>query len=276
MSGPNRVKELAEWLEGRGVAADGVRALETELDALERPAGLWSRMKKGALGLARRQWAHILGELEESKEVLALVRRAQAGESLQPAEQELVRGQLFDMLRVAPAGLMVVALQVFPIPGTGLLAPWVLMRLGLMPSRWREAHLLDQLRKESERLRAAHLDEEADAIDALERSLTEEGEARERRASEATLLAWWDADGDGQWSAEERAAYDAALDELAAGLSHSRQQRRWFLAWRHHVFGPARLDDLQEQRPDGELLVSLDGSRQWVRLSDLLERDTPS
>ena len=46
------------------------------------------------------------------------------------------------------AGILAAANSTFPVPGTGLLTPWLLQRLGLMPSRWREAHLLLQLFKD--------------------------------------------------------------------------------------------------------------------------------
>jgi hypothetical protein len=266
----NRIAQLAAWLEERGVAADHLHQLEPELEALERPPGVFRRWTRTASTFASKQWRHLLGELQESRDVMDIIRRARAGEPITPAERDQARAQLHDLLRMAPAGLLVLALEFFPIPGTGLLAPWALMRLGLMPSRWREAHLLHELRQEADRLRARHLDEEAAAVEALERTLTLEGEARDAQATAEALLSWWDADGDGEWDDEEIAAYEAAIAGLQADLPRTRHQKRWYVSWNHHVFGPARLDALVGDAPDGgPLLVRRDDQAAWVRLGDL-------
>ena len=86
-----------------------------------------------------------------------------------------------------------------PIPGTSVFTPWLLARLGLMPSRWREAHLLDQLRKEAARLRQAGHSEQAKRVSRLGSDLEAEANARERAAHEASLLTHWDANQNGIW-----------------------------------------------------------------------------
>lgn len=273
----NRVALVAAWLESRGVDANHLHALEDELDAIERPPGVFRRWSHAAASFASQQWAHLVGELRESGEVVALIAKAARGEPLTDAQRHQVRSQLLDLLRMAPAGLLVLALESVPVPGTSVVAPWVLMRLGLMPSRWREAHLLHELRQEARRLRAAHLTEEAALVEALERRITLEGEARDDAAEAAALLTFWDADRDGQWSAVEIASYDAAVADLREALPTTRAQRRWYVAWHHHVFGPTSLDALVGDAPGGPLLVRLDSGTAWVRLRDLLapERTDP-
>ena len=265
----NRISDLAAWLEQRGVPSGRLRALREELDTLERPPGLLRAWSRSASDFATRQWGHLVGELRESSALMDIVRRGCAGEELSLAERTQARAQLLDLLRMAPAGMLVLVLQAVPVPGTGLLAPWMLRRLGLMPSRWREAHLLHALQEEAERLRAGRYDAEASAVDALREALTAEARQRDAQAAQCALLDWWDADGNGEWDPPERAAYAEAVARLALGLPDTRHQRRWYVAWNHQVFGPIALVDLVDDAPGGPLLVRLEGDPGWVRLSDL-------
>jgi len=185
----DRLIELASQFKAAGVDAAELRRMQTELDMLESPPGLFSRLTRSARAAAGRQWANIVGELKESGELMGILRRRIAeGERLSEAEADKVRAQVLDMMRMVPAGVIAVANSALPVPGTGLLTPWILARLGLMPSRWREAHLLDQLRKASEHLREQGLHEQAARIDALGRELEDEADARDRAAHDAALL----------------------------------------------------------------------------------------
>lgn len=269
-----RIIALARDLEARGVQVDGLLGLQEELDVIEAPPSLLGRLTQNVRKMASRQWKHVLGELQESQEVLGLLtRRVRDNQPLTPAQTDAVRNQLLDLLRVVPAGLIAFANSALPVPGTGLLTPWLLARLGLMPSRWREAHLLSRLDAEAKRLRALGQDAAADRVEALEHEIEEEADAREAAAHAAALLTHWDENGNGVWDDDERVAYDQAVSRLR-GLARERDhQRRWFLSWNHQVFGPTRLSDVAGVQDSVNLLVCFDGKSGWVCLSDLLPTD---
>lgn len=271
-----RIIDLARDLEARGVRVDGLSGLQEELDVIQAPPSLLGRLTRGVRKMASRQWRHVLGELQESQEVLGLLRRrVRDNEPLTPEQRDAVRNQLLDLLRVVPAGLIAVANSALPVPGTGLLTPWLLARLGLMPSRWREAHLLARLDSEAQRLRALGQDAAADEVEALEHELEEEADAREAAAHAAALLTHWDANGNGAWDPDEQAGYEQAVSRLR-GLARERShQRRWFLSWNHQVFGPTRLTDVSGVQDSVALLVCFDGHSGWVSLADVLTDPQP-
>lgn len=263
---------MALDLESRGVEVGELLVLQDELDAMQHPPGWLARARAGLSAFADRQWRHLWGEVQESAELFGLITRALRGETLSAVDRDKARSQLLDLLRVAPAGLLVLAVEAIPVPGTSVVTPWLLVKLGLMPSRWREAHLLIGLQAEAARLRGAHEDAAADRLDALRATITRECSERERLAHEAALLTWWDADGDGQWDPPERAAYDEAVGALRARLPDAAHQRRWFLCDRHHVFGPLRLSELGEGPVEGHLMVRPDDMQAWVGLHDIWPR----
>lgn len=264
-----RIATLARELQARGVAAGELLLLQDELDAVEHPPGWLARARAGLSAFANRQWRHLWGEVEESAELFGIVKRALRGGRLTAIDRDKARSQLLDLLRVAPAGLLVLAVEAIPVPGTSVVTPWLLVKLGLMPSRWREAHLLAGLQSEAARLRDAREGAAADELDALRVSITRECADRERLAHEAALLGWWDADGDGEWDPPERAAYDAAVAGLRARLGDTAHERRWFLCDRHHVFGPMRLSELGTGAIEGHLMVRPDDLQGWVALGDI-------
>ena len=53
------------------------------------------------------------------------------------------KSQLSNLFRLVPAGLIAAANAVLPIPGTSMLTPMLLKKAKLLPSRWREAHMLN-------------------------------------------------------------------------------------------------------------------------------------
>jgi hypothetical protein len=267
---PGRIARLAGHLAARGIDAGELLELQDELDAVKHPPGWFRRMRAGLMEFANRQWRHLWGELQESAELAGILRRAVAGEAISPVERDKVRAQVLDLLRVAPAGLVSLAVEAIPVPGTSVVTPWILVKLGLMPSRWREAHLLEGLKHEAARLRVQHHVAEADELDALRVTITRECEERERMAHEAALLGWWDADGDGEWDPPERVAYDAAVETLRVAAAEGGHSRRWFLCDRKHVFGPLRLAELRGVEIEGHLMVRLEGVRGWVCLGDVL------
>lgn len=246
-----RVRELVESLRARGVEVGGLEEVGEEL--AEQP---WQGRFKA---FAQRQWDNVLGEVGETREAARLIQKAQAGE-LDEDEEATLKAQLADLARMVPAAALTLAIEAIPIPGTSVVTPYLLIKLGLLPSRWREAHVLGKLKEEAGRLRAEGLADEADEVEALRVTITLEVEARELLG--ASLRTHWDADGDG-WDEEDVSAYDETLDRARRRDAHA---RRWYVEYRGEIFGPVRLAELPE---DLEALVCFERTG-WVRRSHLL------
>jgi len=161
---------------------------------------------------------------------------------------------------MVPAATLTLAIEAIPVPGTSVLTPVVLVKLGLLPSRWREARIRARLSEEVDRLRAQGRDRDADELSALELQISLQRDACELLGRE--LQAHWDTEGDG-WDAEDVQAYDAALDTTRAADPHA---ERFYVAYKGEVFGPIRLAELPE---DVEVLVSYERTG-FVRRSHLL------
>lgn len=279
MTVDHTLDDVAKRLSARGVETRALHELQLELEALERPPSLITRMTSSAKATASLHWRNFVGELNESKEAMAIiVARAQGGD-VSAAERDKVRAQLLDMVKVFPAGLIAAANSAFPVPGTGLFTPWILQRLGLMPSRWREAHLLDQLHKRRLELEAQGFHSEAAALEELEHRLEAEAEEREAAASSAGLLTHWDSNRNGRWDADEKEAYLAELERMRGIAKRRFERKHWFLDTDGEIFGALRLSELVEDPEckmhleDEELLVCFDGKTGWVALPDLMGRE---
>jgi hypothetical protein len=266
-----RIAIVALRLEQRGIDPGHLRVLQEELDVIERPPGIFGRLSAALKQKAATQWGHLVGELRESAEVMGLISgRLRNQRPLTPEERDKVRAQMLDLLKVVPAGLIAVGNAALPIPGTGIFTPWILVKLGLMPSRWREAHLLDQLQREQARLREQGHSDEAEELQALYNALEEEADAREAAAREAALLTHWDANQNGVWDDDERAAYAQEVARLQSYAARQSSAKRWFLQAEGQVFGPYRLSELAGADVPADLLTCLDGRTGWVSLADVL------
>ncbi|MBL4686544.1 MAG: hypothetical protein JKY37_18255 [Nannocystaceae bacterium] len=267
---------IVRRLEQDGYDATQLRSLQIEFDVLERPAGLITRLTVKAKASAGVHWSAFVGELRESKEAMGLGLRRMVGGQLSPEERDKVRAQMVDLVKVFPAGLIAAANSAFPVPGTGMFTPWILNRLGLMPSRWREAHLLDQLRKQSQLLSVAGYQTAASALDRLRDEVERDADERDAVGAGARLLTHWDANDNGRWDDDERTAYQAELDRVRAVASRSAARKRWYIEDEGEVFGALRLSELladaelAEHLASETLLVCYDGKSGWVALPHLL------
>jgi hypothetical protein len=276
MAPPPELSVLADQLAADGYDAQSLRDLQVELEALERPPGLLTRMTGRARETAGRHWRNFVGELKESREAAGLLAGRLVGGQLSPEEREIVREQLVDLVKVFPAGLIAAANSAFPIPGTGMFTPWILARLGLMPSRWREAHLLDQLQKQRLHLERAGRSEAARQIADLEQRIAAEADARDAVANNAQLLTHWDANDNGEWDPEEITAYREEVVRLRKLAEKFATRKRWYIDDQGAIFGALRLselagdEDLGEHLADHALLVCYDGKSGWVALPDLI------
>jgi hypothetical protein len=267
---------IADQLDAEGYDVRSLRELQVEIEVLERPPGLLSRMTGRVRESAGRHWRNFVGELHESREAVGLLLGRAVGGELSPQEREKVREQLVDLVKVFPAGIIAAANSAFPVPGTGMFTPWILARLGLMPSRWREAHLLDQLHRQREKLEREGRTEAARQIAELQERIAAEADARDAVASNAQLLTHWDANQNGEWDPDEIAAYrDEVLKvrKLADRFAH---RKRWYIEDQGAIFGALRLSELaddpelRDHLSDQALLVCYDGKSGWVALPDLL------
>lgn len=265
---------LVDDLESHGVDSAGLRALQAELSELEHPPGFFARVSRTVKDTLRRNWGHVVGELKETARLVTLVRKAvrHGRGSLTDEERSEARAQVADLMRMAPASAVFVALEVFPLPGTAVFTPWVLIRLGLLPSRWREAHVLHGLRQEADKLRQTAHPEEAEAVERMVEAVEAGCKRRERAAHDAALLTHWDFDGNGRWDPDERAAYEHLLGELSRAARRRASDRVWFLRHADYVFGPFRLSEVHDMDTDVDLLVCLDKDTPWVDLADLKAR----
>ena len=270
------LEEIVVRLAAQGYDTTELLELQLEIEVLERPPGLIKRMTVKARASAGRHWSAFMGELAESREAMGLGLRRIVGGQLSAEERDKVRAQLVDLVKVFPAGIIAAANSAFPIPGTGMFTPWILNRLGLMPSRWREAHLLDQLSKQQQRLSDAGYASAAEAIGRLHDQVERDAVQRETVGAGARLLTHWDANRNGRWDDDERAAYLAEMHrvrELAAKFAHRKQ---WYVEDEGEVFGALRLselvddDDVTDHLMNESLLVCFDGKSGWIAMPHLL------
>ncbi|HET6582728.1 MAG TPA: hypothetical protein VFG69_04760 [Nannocystaceae bacterium] len=256
-----------------------LRELQLELEALDRPPSLFTRMTTAARQAAANHWRNFVAELHESREAMAIIVARARGADISPEDADKVRAQLLDLVRVFPAGLIAAANSAFPIPGTGMFTPWILHRLGLMPSRWRESHLLERLRTQRDLLAGAGHTREAGAIEELRLRLEQECDLRDHTRAQAALLTHWDANRNGLWDPDEMQRYRTELANLRERAKHFYTRKQWFLDTEGEIYGALRLSELVEDPEvrdhlgDDDLLVCHDGKTGWVALPDLLGRE---
>jgi len=260
--------------EGHVDEASSLREVREDLEVVERPPGLFSRLSTSVRETAQRQWSHIVGELQESQEAWGLIqRRVTQGEDLSTVERDVVKAQLLDIFKVFPATIVATANSVFPVPGTGLLTPWLLKKMGLMPTQWREAHALHQLQEQEEHLRSIGDVDHADKVQAVIERLSREAAARQEVEQKCALLTVWDENQNGEWDPEEIGRYRDAVLEMRSTMEYSSQKKLWFLMLHSHVFGPVRLEEADDWTPDEKLLICFNADSGWVTYQDLVRTD---
>ena len=267
-----RLQQVAVRLEAHGVDVAELRDLETEVAANERPPGFLGKLGGKAKAALRTQWSNLRGEAGETKEAFALlVRRIKRKEPMAAEEADKVKAQLIDVVKIVPAGVFAAANFALPIPGTAILTPMLLAKMGLMPSRWRDAHVLRTLREEAKRLRAEGHGEEANELDVLRAEVESEADQREKISLNADLLTQWDANASGDWDDDEKAAYRKELERLRGLLDSRGASKRWFLRLGPETWGPVRISSLlpEAEEMDEDLLVCYNGRSGWVDLQDL-------
>jgi hypothetical protein len=153
-----------------------------------------------------------------------------------------------------------------------MFTPWLLVKLGLMPSRWREAHLLDQLHHQQELLeRTGHAAQARRIGEVLLRLETEAAE-REAICRETALLTHWDQNRNGVWDEDELEAYGKEVDRVRELAASHATRKRWFFEYEGEVFGAARLSELEDlDEATKSVLVCFDGRTGWVALEHVVD-----
>jgi hypothetical protein len=268
---PAMLRSIAEELESAGLEGEQLRELGEQLEMLERPPGLLQRITQKARSVASVQWANFVGELEESREAVALIRMRVRGErELTNEEREKIREQLMDLVRLFPAGLIAALNTTLPIPGSSVFTPWLLVKLGLMPSRWREAHLLEQLRRHQQVLHRTGYVEQAERIGEILEQLARDADRRAAISQESRLLTHWDENKNGVWDEHEIAAYEREVAKVRALAQSHAASKRWFFEHEGEVFGATRLTEVDDPEAAKTLLVCFDGKTGWVALDRVL------
>ena len=117
------------------------------------------------------------------------------------------------------------------------------------------------------------IDQDTDDIASILREdLEQEADEREQVARDAALLTYWDANKNGVWDDEERAAYQAAVDQVRQKATACATQKRWFFLHEEAVIGPIRLSTYTDEDMGPKLLVCWDGCSGWVSLQEVLEQ----
>ena len=267
------LEQIANELEAEGLEVEQLRDLTEELAVNSQPPGLLRRVTQRARDVAAKQWSHFVGELEESREAVTLIRERARGErELSDEEREQIREQMMDLVRLFPAGLIAAVNTALPVPGTSVFTPWLLVKLGLMPSRWRESHLLDQLRKQKDLLMRTGHAAQAERIGEILMQLETEAEQRELIQRETQLLTHWDENRNGLWDESELEAYGREVDKVRELIATHAARKQWFFELEGEVFGAARLSELGDLDAAAKsLLVCFDGKTGWVALEHVLD-----
>jgi hypothetical protein len=266
--------QVEESLREKGLSDEA-----SELESVRREAplrrGLVRRLgalAEGAREIGRRQLELLGKEMADSRELVSLLGARVSGKIKQFSEEEdaLVRGQLWDLFRSVPATAIVLA----PVPGIALLSPFVLQKLNLLPSAWREAHVIDRLERTIEQLEEQGETEEAERLRATVAQLEERHRDRADRMrtlrEHPLLREIYDFDKDGTIDDEEWASIKEDRDTIRRAVVEGEKASRWFVSTGGEVEGPVDLVTLLEAPLPEHALVRIVELPRWVPLDLLL------
>jgi len=232
-------------------------------------------MRAAVVKKGREHWQHVVGELQESRQTWRWIMDRMKGRELTKRQVRLIKSQLIDVFRILPASGLAIANAALPVPGTGWFTPWILLKLGLMPSRWREAYSLKRLEREYKHLQTIGADDLADELGAVIESIDRDVERREEIMRVCALLTHWDANDNGRWDADERLAYLEAVKGMRRLRDRKMRHKNWFLQLHGLVFGPVCLDEVGGYDSDLPILICYGTKTGWISLRDLLSAETP-
>ena len=250
---------LCIQLKEQGVEIEELAHLTLAVESTKIP------IHKKAVNIFIQNWKRVRGELRESKELIKLLNQARKNgkETLREDERLFIRQQLKDFFRVFPASIIAGANAVLPIPGTSLITPILLKKLNLLPSRWREAHMLKTLQEAHQKLKEQGKTKELALLSQIESELEEQAQQRQ----ECDLLIVWDANKNGIWDEEEKQTYQEELKKTRTIYQEAKDERSWFVLQEGLIFGPTALRAVSGTL---DALIRFQDKTQWVRYQDML------
>ena len=256
-----KLQILCARLKEQGIEIEEMSHLTLAVESTKIP------MHKKAINIFVQNWKRVRGELKESKELIKLINQArkEGKDTLREDERLFIRQQLKDFFRVFPASIIAGANAVLPIPGTSLITPILLKKLNLLPSRWREAHMLKTLQQTHQKLKKQGKTKELALLSQIESEL--EDQAKQRQ--ECDLLIVWDANQNGVWDEEEKQAYQEELKKTHAMYQEAKDERSWFILQDGLIFGPTALSTVSDKL---DVLIRFQDKTQWVRYQDMCAR----
>ena len=269
------VTEELDELEAH-LRSEGLAEVADEIENLREsavPAGLFGRVSESLRSVAQRQWKLFTQELGESRELLSLLTKRVRGEIKQfsPEEEEAVKRQVADLFRAVPATAMALA----PVPGAALITPFVLQKLGLLPSAWRHAHLLARLERAALVLEREGDAEQAARVRATATRLAEHAADREDRIrtlrKHPQLRVLYDFNEDGVLDDEEWAAIKEDRARLVEVVRDQRDDCAWHFSGAGDVQGPVPLTELLECSPPEHSLVYAPTLERWLPVAMVYE-----
>lgn len=264
---------LIQVLEDKGLIHEAQRFRETqeELELLS-PNGRVNELTQHLKDRAREQWKLIIGEAQETADLVELInKRILSGERLSRDEQKQARAQVLDLMKLVPAGLIATMSALSPVPMTLAFTPVVLRKLGLLPSRWREAHVLETLREQAKHLENLGQSREASQISSIITQVEVQADVREANQSDALLLSYWNSEEHGALSEKDLNAYHFVVGTLRILKQSESNQRVWYLQNNDQILGPLRLDEISERTSrNSSYLTCHERTLKWVKLSDII------
>lgn len=259
MSSTDSLKKLMLMLEQNNIELEEIAHLEAIVESSQKP------FHKRAIDVLQNNWNRLRGEMKESTQMSSLLQKAyrEGKETLSPEEKKFIQAQLHDFFRIFPATIIAGMNAVLPIPGTVLLTPLILRKLGLLPSRWREAYLLNTLQEAYEKRKKTKNIQEITLLEEISEEIHKEAEYREK----CELLFVWDENNNGIWDENELQSYGEELRKTCILYADRSQEKAWFFLYEGLVFGPNRLDQFSEN-PE-ELLVCYQNETKWVLFRDI-------
>ncbi|MAA78454.1 MAG: hypothetical protein CL916_04280 [Deltaproteobacteria bacterium] len=258
-----KLRILFATLKEQGVEIEEMSHLALAVESTKIP------VHKKAINIFVQNWKRVRGEMKESKEFIKLIKKArkEGKDSLREDEQLFIRQQLKDFFRVFPASIIAGANAILPIPGTSFVTPFLLKKLNLLPSRWREAYMLKTLQKAHQKLKEEEKTREIALLSQIETELEEQAQQRQK----CDLLIVWDANQNGVWDEEEKQAYQEELHKTSTIYQTAKDKRSWFLLHEGLIFGPTALSTVSDTL---EGLIRFQDKTQWVRYQDMLNFNT--
>ena len=268
----DRLKKLRSSLIEAGLCPDALESIEIEMAANDCPPGFLGKLKGRTKKLLRNHYGHLKGELFETSEIFCILKeKIVKKKALDAEEKSKIKAQMSDLVKMFPAGMFTALNACLPVPGTSLLTPLLLAKMKLLPSRWRDAHVLEKLRAEGKKLTPKGI--ESEQLVKLDEALDKQRKKQDAVSLNANLLTHWDVNRNGEWDRDEKIAYRDELKKLGEIIKRKAMVQNWFIRLCTETWGPFPIGRIMNVAPelDEDLMVCWAGKSGWVDIQDLYE-----